>query len=150
HMTIAAFVSTSFAVAGVHALLLLKNPARDIHRKAMRIALTMGAVAALIQPISGDRIAKTVAKLQPAKFAALESLFETRPSAPLTIGGIPNEKERKVDYAIEIPGMLSFLAHGDIDAAVTGLDQFPEEEWPPVLITHAAFQIMVAIGMFLA
>jgi len=107
-------------------------------------------VAALIQPISGDRIAKTVAKLQPAKFAALESLFETRPSAPLTIGGIPNEKERKVDYAIEIPGMLSFLAHGDIDAAVTGLDQFPEEEWPPVLITHAAFQIMVAIGMFLA
>lgn len=150
HMTVAAFVSTSFAVAGVHAILLWKNPARNIHRKAMRIALTMGAVAALIQPISGDRIAKTVAKLQPAKFAALESLFETQASAPLTIGGIPNENEKKVAYAIEIPGMLSFLAHGDMDATVTGLEQFPEEEWPPILITHTAFQVMVAIGMFLA
>lgn len=150
HMTVAAFVSTSFAVAGVHAILLWKNPSRDIHRKAMLIALTMGAVAAIIQPISGDRIAKTVAKLQPAKLAALESLFETQSSAPLVIGGIPDEKNRKVDYAIEIPGMLSFLAHGDVNATVAGLDQFPEEDWPPVLVTHLAFQLMVALGSFLA
>jgi cytochrome bd ubiquinol oxidase subunit I len=150
HMTVAAFVSTSFAVAGIHALLLLKGPKREIHRKAMHIALAMGAVSAILQPISGDLIAKTVARLQPAKLAAMESHFETGTSAPLVIGGIPDAVNRKVNYAIKIPGMLSFLAHGDFKAEVTGLEEFPEELWPPVLIVHLSFQLMVLLGMIMA
>jgi cytochrome d ubiquinol oxidase subunit I len=150
HMTVAAFVATGFGVAGVHALLLLKNPQREIHRKAMYIALSMGAVAAILQPISGDLIAKTVAKLQPAKLAAMESHFETSTSAPLVIGGIPDPENRKVNYAIKIPGMLSFLAHGDFKAKVTGLEEFPEELWPPLLIVHLSFQLMVLLGMIMA
>ncbi|MBR9997467.1 MAG: cytochrome ubiquinol oxidase subunit I [Cyclobacteriaceae bacterium] len=149
HMTVAAFVATSFAVAGIHAFLLWKNPHREIHRKALNIALTIGAISAIIQPISGDLIAKTVAKLQPAKLAAMESHFETSTSAPLIIGGIPDVDGRKVDYAIKIPGMLSFLAHGDFKAEVTGLEEFPEELWPPVLIVHLAFQLMVLLGMIM-
>jgi cytochrome d ubiquinol oxidase subunit I len=43
--------------------------------------------------------------------------------------------------------MLSFLAHGNFNAEVTGLDQIPRNEWPPVLITHIAFQIMVFTGI---
>jgi len=148
HMTVAAFVSTSFAVAGVHALLYLRQR-REIHRKAIHIALAMGAVSAIIQPISGDLIAKTVAKLQPAKLAAMESLFQTQKSAPLVIGGIPDLEQQKLDYALEVPGFLSFLAHGNLEAEVTGLDQFPREEWPPVLITHLAFQVMVGLGMIM-
>lgn len=150
HMTIAAFVATGFAVAGLHALLLLKDPKNRFHRKALKIALAVGAIAAIIQPISGDRSAKDVAERQPAKLAALESLFETTKSADLLIGGIPDVEEREAHYALRIPGMLSFLAHGDVDAEVTGLDQFPEEEWPPVMITHIAFQIMVAAGILMA
>lgn len=150
HMTVAAFVATGFGVAGVHALLLWKNPKREIHRKAMHIALAMGGIAAILQPISGDLIAKTVAKLQPAKLAAMESHFETSASAPLVIGGIPDQENRKVNYAIKIPGMLSFLAHGDFKAEVTGLEEFPEELWPPVLIVHLSFQLMVLLGMIMA
>lgn len=149
HMTLAAFVATGFAVAGLHALLLLKDRENRFHRKAFKIALAVGAVAAILQPISGDYSAKDVAERQPAKLAALESHFETEKSADLIIGGIPNEKEREVYYAIRIPGMLSFLAHGDFNAEVTGLDQIPRENWPPVLITHIAFQIMVAAGMLM-
>lgn len=146
HMTIAAFVATGFAVAGLHALLLLKDGKNQFHRKALKIALAIGAVAAILQPISGDFSAKDIAERQPAKLAAMEGHFETSQPADLIIGGIPNEETKEVSYALRIPNMLSFLAHGDFNAEVVGLDQFPEDEWPPVLITHIAFQIMVACG----
>lgn len=149
HMTIAAFVATCFAVAGLHAILLLKKSNNRFHRKALRIALAIGAIAAILQPISGDYSAKDVAERQPAKLAAMEGHFETSQPADLIIGGIPDEETKEVYYALKIPNMLSFLAHGTFDAEVIGLDQFPEEEWPPVLITHIAFQIMVACGIFM-
>jgi cytochrome d ubiquinol oxidase subunit I len=150
HMTIAAFVSTSFAVAGVHAFLLLKNRQNLFHRKAVTTALIFGSVAALLQPLSGDFSAKDIAKRQPAKLAALEALYKTSKPADLIIGGIPNEKEQRVDYAIHIPGFLSFLAHGNFEAEVTGLDKFPKDQRPPVMVTHIAFQLMVGCGMVLA
>lgn len=149
HMTLAAFVATGFAVAGIHALLLLRGKNNPLHRSAMNIALSMGAVAAILQPISGDISAKDVAQRQPAKLAAMEAHFHTESFAPLIIGGIPDEKNRTVNYAIEIPGGLSFLAHGDLNAEVIGLDQIPEDQHPPVLVVHLAFQIMVGCGMIL-
>lgn len=116
----------------------------------MKIALAFGAVAAFLQPLSGDFSAKDIAKRQPAKLAAAEALYKTSKPADLVIGGIPNEKEQRVDYALHIPGFLSFLAHGNFDAEVIGLDQFPKEERPPVMITHIAFQVMVGAGMLMA
>ncbi len=150
HMTIAAFAAVGFAVAGVHALGLLKNSKSRFHQYAFRIALTMGAVAALIQPFHGDRLAKQVAQLQPAKLAAMEGLFTTVKPAPLAIGGWPNEAEKTLDYALHIPRLLSFFAHGDFESEVIGLDQFPLENWPPVAVTHVAFQIMVSLGSTMA
>jgi len=49
-----------------------------------------------------------------------------------------------------LPGLLSFVAHDDFDAEVIGLDRFPRDEWPPVVITHIAFQAMVGIGVIMA
>jgi cytochrome d ubiquinol oxidase subunit I len=150
HMTIAAFLATGFAVAGIHAVGLLKKPDSIFHAKAFQIALVIGAVAAILQPLQGDRLAKQTAVLQPAKLAAMESLFLTAKPAPLVIGGIPSEETQTVRYGIHIPKLLSFLAHGDFEAEVIGLDQFPRENWPPVAVTHFAFQIMVGIGVLLA
>ena len=150
HMTIAAFCATGFAVAGIHAIGLLKNPDSLFHAKAFQIALSIGAIAAILQPLQGDRLAKQTAVLQPAKLAAMESLFHTSKPAPLSIGGFPSEETQTVRYAIHIPKLLSFLAHGDFDAEVKGLDQFPRADWPPVAVTHIAFQIMVGIGILLA
>ncbi len=149
HMTIAAFASTSFAVAGVHAYMLLRHKGNKFHRGAIRIALTFGAVAAILQPLSGDISAKNVAKLQPAKLAAMESLFKTSKPAALVIGGIPNEENEEVKYGIHIPHLLSFLAHGDPNAEVEGLDKTDKKNWPPVAIVHFAFQTMVLMGMLM-
>ena len=149
HMTLAAFVATGFAVAGVHALMMLKKKNLIFHRHAFLIAMVFGSVAAILQPISGDLSAKDVAKRQPAKLAAMEALFKSETSAPLLIGGIPDERNQRVNYAIELPGMLSFLVHGNLHDEVKGLDTIPKEDHPPVLVTHLAFQIMVGIGVLL-
>ena len=149
HMCLAAFVATGFAVAGVHALMILKKKNVLFHAKAFRIAAIFGTVAAVFQPLSGDISARHVAKHQPAKLAAMESHFETSASAPLIIGGIPDVENKKVDYAVEIPGFLSFLAFHDFNAEVKGLNDIPEENHPPVAITHFAFQVMVGLGILL-
>ncbi|RZK90462.1 MAG: cytochrome ubiquinol oxidase subunit I [Pedobacter sp.] len=146
HMCLAAFTATGFAVAGVHALMILRKQHTDFHYKSFKIAAAFATVCALLQPISGDISAKDVAKRQPAKLAAMEALYKTEKPAPLIIGGIVDEKNKTVSNYIELPGALSFLAHGDFKAEVKGLDQIPEDEHPPVAITHYAFQIMVGLG----
>jgi len=146
HMTLAAFATTGIAVAGIHAWMLRKNPDDHFHRSALHIALLVAIPASLLQPISGDISAKFVAKWQPAKLAAMEGQFETERGAPLRIGGIPNEATRETKYSLEIPKALSFLAFSDFNAEVKGLEEFPESDWPPVAITHYAFQVMVGLG----
>lgn len=146
HMSLAAFAATGFAVAGIHALMMLRNKNVVFHRKAFKIAAVFACTAALLQPLSGDMSAKDVAKRQPAKLAAMEAHFKTDTHVPLIIGGIPDEKNKKVDYAIKLPGFLSLMIHGDFNAEVKGLDAIPESDQPPVAIPHYAFQIMVGLG----
>lgn len=150
HMQLAALQAVGCGVAGIHAWLYLRGRVPDLNLKALRIALVMGAVASIAQPFAGHFSAQKVAELQPAKLAALEGHFETRRRAPLTLGGLPDVKTQTTRWGVEVPGLLSLLAHNDVNAEVTGLDKFPREDWPPVLITHVAFQIMVAIGTLLA
>ena len=149
HMTIAAFLTVGFAVAGIHAYFLRRDPDNLFHRRAFAIALSVGGVFALLQPISGDISAKKLAKHQPIKLAAMEAQWETERGAPLRIGGIPNEDTEETRYALEIPKALSFLAYSDFNAEVMGLKAVPPEDRPPVAIVHFAFQIMVACGIVL-
>jgi cytochrome d ubiquinol oxidase subunit I len=156
HMTIAAYAATGLAVAGIHALVLLRRkemltPAfAHFHRRALAIALGIGAPAALLQPFSGDLSARFVARYQPVKLAALEGHFETTRGAPLNIGGWPDEKEERTRFALQIPHGLSLLAFHDPGAEVRGLKAFPREDWPPVVPVHLAFQLMVGLGTTMA
>ena len=147
HMTLAAYAATGFVVAGIHAFMLRRDPHNRFHKAALGIALVVGGVSAVLQPLSGDRLAKSVARTQPVKLAAFEGQFRTEQSAPLRIGGIPDEAAGMTRYAIEVPYGLSFLAYDDPYAVVKGLNEFPEDQRPPVAIVHVAFQLMVASGM---
>jgi cytochrome d ubiquinol oxidase subunit I len=150
HMTLAAYTATGFAVAGIHAFLLLFDRENAFHRRALSVALILGVPAAALQPISGDISARQVAAYQPVKLAAMESHFETMAGAPLTIGGWPDPDRGETRYAIKIPYGLSLLAFHDPHAVVKGLKDFPREDWPNVPIVHTAFQVMVALGTYLA
>src|SRR6185295_5748949 len=150
HMTIAAYAATGFAVAGIHAYLLLRDRTNLFHRRAVAIALAVGGAAALLQPISGDLSARYVARYQPVKLAALEGHFDTEAGAPLSIGGIPDVTRGETRFAIKIPYGLSLLAFHDPQATVKGLKDFPLDEWPNTLIVHLAFQLMVGLGTLMA
>ncbi|MBI3791023.1 MAG: cytochrome ubiquinol oxidase subunit I [Gemmatimonadetes bacterium] len=150
HMTIAAFVATGFAVAGIHAWFLLKDRDNPFHRRALPVALWIAIPAGLLQPFSGHLSAAFVAKNQPAKLAAMEALFETTKGAPLRVGGWPDASTRTVPFSVEIPRGLSFLAFEDVDAEVKGLDAVPRADWPEVRVVHTAFDIMVGLGSYLA
>jgi len=150
HMLLAAYAATGFAVAGIHGFMLLRDHRNAFHRRALVVALMVGVPAAIVQPISGDISARYVAQRQPPKLAAMEGQFRTESGAPLRLGGIPDVAAQRTRWAIEIPNGLSLLAFHDPHAVVRGLDAVPRRDWPPVPVVHVAFQIMVALGTYLA
>lgn len=149
HMLTAAFQATGIAAAGLHAYGVLRNRDRALHQRALGILLPLTFVASLVQPFMGDLSAKAIAERQPEKLAAMEAHFRTEHGAGLWIGGIPDEERETVAFGVQVPYGLSFLAHGDPHAKVLGLEDFPKNERPPVLVTHLAFQLMVGVGTLL-
>jgi cytochrome d ubiquinol oxidase subunit I len=150
HMLIAAYAATGLGVAGVHAWMLLRGASPSFHRRAIRIALVVGAPAAILQPLSGDLSARVVAATQPVKLAALEGQWETERGAPLRIGGWPDQAKEVTRFAVEIPYALSLLAFHDPHAEVRGLKSVPPSDRPPVAVVHLAFQVMVGLGSAMA
>jgi cytochrome d ubiquinol oxidase subunit I len=151
HMILAAYIATGFGVAGLHAWLLRRQPDSRFHRSAIALALAVAGPLAVLQPISGDLLARFTADYQPLKLAAMEGLFETRRGAPILVGGLPDaDAGRNVGPAVEIPKMLSLLARHDPDAEVQGLNDFPREDWPPLVPVRLAWQAMVGLGTLLA
>ena len=146
HMVLAAFAATGFAVAGIHAYLLLRDRRNRFHRLALEIALVVGGIPAILQPLSGDLLTKAVAHHQPAKLAAIEALFHSEEGAAFRIGGLADAEREDVRYALEIPYGLSLLLYLDPHARVAGLDTVPRSDWPPVTVVHLAFQLMVMAG----
>jgi cytochrome d ubiquinol oxidase subunit I len=150
HVLLSSYVAAGFAVAGIHAAFLLRQPRSPFHRAALGVALAVGGAAALLQPISGDLSARQLGETQPLKLAALEGQFRTERGAPLRLGGLPDVETRTTPWAIELPRGLSLLAFHDPDAEVKGLEAFPRDTWPDTLLVHLAFQAMVGLGTLLA
>src|SRR5436853_646655 len=149
HMTLAAFVATGFMVAAVHAFFVLRDRNNLFHRAALGLALAVACISMPLQILSGDVSARAVARLQPAKLAAMEAHYRTQAGAPLVIGGIPHDQTMTTDYAVEIPRGLSLLTAHDPNAKVIGLEEFPRDQWPNVRMVHWSFDIMVGSGMLM-
>lgn len=148
HVVFGCFVLGSFVVMSVCSWYLLKGRHLDFARKCFTMALFLAAFGAIAQLATGHKSAEIVAEYQPAKLAALEGVFTTEESTPLWLFGIPDAEEQRVKYGIAIPGMLSFLVHGDFKTPVTGLDQIPPENHPPLMIPFQTYHIMVGLGMY--
>lgn len=146
HVVSTALMTSAFVLAAIGAFRLLKGSNHIYHKKAVYLMVKVGLVFSVATAIIGDFSGKYLAEYQPEKLAAAEWHFETSDSAPLILYGVLDDGE--VKYAIEIPYALSILAHNDPTAEVIGLDQFPEDERPPLYI-HYFFDIMVTIGMFM-
>lgn len=149
HMLLACYVATGFAVAAVYAFSMLRGKRDAYRRRGLKLAMAMALIAIPLQIISGDLNARFISDVQPTKFAAMEGVFQTASGVPIQIGGFANSQTGQVYYAIEIPKGLSILADNNPNATITGLDQFPREDWPNVELVHFSFDAMVGSGFFI-
>ncbi len=145
HVVPASLALGAFFVIGVSAFHLLHPHPREEFVKSFRIGITVALMASSFVALEGHMHGNHVAQFQPAKMAAMEAHFETSDWAPMALLVIPGEKENSLE-AFKVPGLLSFLAFNDPRATVMGLNDIPEENRPPVVITHLAFRLMVLIG----
>lgn len=147
HVMSTAFMTSAFVLASIAALRLIRGSDHVYHKKALFLTMKLGLVFSLATAVIGDFSGKYLAEYQPEKLAAAEWHFETEENAGLVMFGVLDGEE--VKYAIKIPYALSILAGGLPNSEVTGLNDFPEDERPPLWI-HYLFDVMVSIGMWLA
>ena len=148
HKLLASGLTAGFLIAGVSAWQLLKGSANDGSRKALRTAMVAVAVLIPLQIFMGDLHGLNTLQHQPAKIAAIEGLWHTEKSAPLTLFGLPNEQEGRTDYAVQIPKAASLILAHDTDAVLRGLNEF-EGAHPPVAPVFWAFRVMVGMGLLM-
>ena len=149
HMLVSAYFVSGFAVAAVYAAGFLRGYGDALHRRALPLAMAMAVVASGLAGITGDSSSRFVAGEQPIKFAAQEALFPTTAGAPLQIGGVPLPDQNRSVLAIEIPRLLSFLTTWNPNATIRGLEAFPRDLWPNVVVVHFSYQLMIGLGLAL-
>jgi cytochrome d ubiquinol oxidase subunit I len=148
HTLCGAWQAGAFLVVSVSAWYLLKKQHEPFARASLRLGLSVGLAASLLQLLSGHDSAAGVARNQPAKLAAFEGLYETTNHAPLVLVGWVDERNEKA-VGPAIPGLLSYLVHGDASQTVRGLREFKPEDRPPVQLAFQFYHLMVMIGFAL-
>jgi cytochrome d ubiquinol oxidase subunit I len=149
HTVLAAFLTTAFAVGAVGAFHLLRARGDGQARTMFSMAMWMAAVVTPLQILAGDLHGLNTLEHQPAKVAAMEGHYESHRGAPLILFGIPDDEAETLHYAVAIPKLGSLILTHDLDGEIKGLNAFPRNERPPVMIPFFAFRIMVGIGFLM-
>jgi cytochrome d ubiquinol oxidase subunit I len=149
HTVDAALVSGAFFMAGIAAYFLRKQREVSFAKKALKISLMFGLVVSiLVVAPFGHEHARQVARTQPEKFAAIEGLYVSQTGAPIVLFGYPINAPPELKAKIEIPGVLSWLAFGDPNAHIRGINEFPINDRPPLWLTFVSFHNMVILGVY--
>ena len=159
HTLSASFMTAGSLVAGISLYLLLKDKGADIARATLRLGLVTTLVAAVAVVISGDIDGKIMTEQQPMKMAAAEALYETAQPAPFSLLTVGTLDGSEPVFAIEVPGLLSFLATGSFSGEVQGINDLnkayrEEFAWtgldnfaPNIPLTYWTFRLMIGLGM---
>ena len=148
HMLLACGLTASFLIAGISAYRLLKGDTKKTPRATLKIALIVATILAPTQALVGDFHGLNTLEHQPQKIAAMEGVWETQKGAPLLLFAIPNEQERRNDFAIGIPNLASFILTHNTQGEIKGLNEFIGEH-PPVFAVFWSFRVMVGMGVLM-
>jgi cytochrome d ubiquinol oxidase subunit I len=149
HTVIGFYITTAFVVLSVAAGYLLRERFVDEARRMLSMTLWLLLIFVPLQIFLGDASGLVTEQYQPAKLAAIEGDWQTRSRMPLTLFGIPDQKDAVNHAAIEIPVAGSLILKRDPNGTVVGLDHFPRSDWPPVIVVFFSFRIMVGIGFLM-
>ena len=150
HIWVAAIETTLFFIAGICAWNILNHRNTDFFLKAFKVMVIVGILVTPLQIVLGDASALTVAKNQPTKSAAMEAHWETNPpgvGAPWIVIGWPDQAGQNNLWQLTIPDGLSILNTHSLSGQVTGLNEFPVTDQPPVVLPFFAFRLMVLLGI---
>jgi len=141
-------ITGAFVMASIGAFYLLSGKHVEYGRLFVKVGVLAGAVFCILQIFpTGDAQGRMVAQNQPVTLAAMEALFESAPGAPIVLIGQPNAETGKIDNAISVPDMLSFLTYRRWNAMVQGLNAFPKDQWPDnIPLLYFSYHIMVGLG----
>lgn len=148
HMLIASGLTAAFLIAGLSALRWLSGDRSEAMWKALRTGVFMGAALIPVQIFVGDLHGLNTLEHQPAKVAAMEANWETRPNVPLVLFAWPDEEARENRWEISIPNGASLILKHSADGVVPGLNDFIGEH-PPVAPVFWSFRIMVGMGLLM-
>jgi cytochrome d ubiquinol oxidase subunit I len=150
HTVVSGYVVAAFFVMGISAWHLLRNSKPEFFKTSFRMGAVFGLISIFLVILSGDYSAVVVADAQPVKFAAMESMWETKAGAGMNLVTWPDTaNERNFVETATIPKLLSYLAYHRTDAVVKGMKEFPKEDRPPVLPVFLSFRAMVGMGFFM-
>ncbi|SPF51490.1 Cytochrome bd ubiquinol oxidase subunit 1 [Syntrophobacter sp. SbD1] len=149
HTISAAYILSAFFIMGVSSWHLLRKQHISFFKKSFRLAISFALIFTIVEVVQGHMHGGEVAKIQPTKLAAMESLWVTTRSAPQYLFVIPDpDNERNLVEFGAIPGALSMLAFHDFSAEVKGLKHFAPSERPPVTLSFVSFRVMMTLGFF--
>ena len=149
HTLDAALISGAFLWAGISAYMILKNKQPEIAKVSLRFAIIFGLIVSLLEVYPfGHEHGRELAKYQPEKFAAIMGLYTSQNAAPMALFAFPTDRPPDLKAKIEIPGMLSWLALGDVNGRLKGINEFPREDIPPLFLTFVSYHNMVILGMY--
>jgi cytochrome d ubiquinol oxidase subunit I len=152
HMVMGCYLTTSFAVAGMSAWMLLRHPHDAPEAKlagsrlSMSMALWFATIFVPVQIVIGDLHGLGVLKYQPTKLAAIEGNWERQANMPLRLFAIPDEAAETNRFEIGIPKIGSWVLTHAFDGVVPGLKDVPRDQRPPVWPVFYSFRIMVGLG----
>jgi cytochrome d ubiquinol oxidase subunit I len=152
HMLIAAYLVGGFLIASVYAVAMLRGRRDHYHRLGFLIPFTIAAVAAPVQLVVGDTVARAVAHDQPEKFAAIELVTRTHTHVPETLGGYLDARGRE-HGGLKIPSVASLLTGYSPNTRIRGLRSYPASRRPTyaqATVVHLAWDVMVGLGTALA
>ncbi len=124
HTIPAAFMTTGAFIAGISMWKLLRDRPEGAapFRSTAKAGAIMVLVSGLLVAVTGDIQGKIMTEQQPMKMAAAEALWETQQPASFSIFTIGTLDGSANVFSIRIPYVLSFLATGDFNGKVEGIN----------------------------
>jgi len=156
HVLLTSLATGAFLVAGISAWKLVRKHDVEMFKRSFRISIIIGAVSAFAILFTGHWQAQYLVQSQPMKMAAAEAQWDTSEDpAPFTVIANVNEAEKRNDFEIQIPFLLSFLSFNQFSGAVEGMNQLqeiyvekygPGDYIPNVTLLFWVFRIMTGVG----
>ncbi|MEU9797694.1 cytochrome ubiquinol oxidase subunit I [Streptomyces sp. NPDC051000] len=156
HTLTAALLTGGAFMVGIAAFHLLRKNHIPVMRTSLRLGLIAVVVGGLLTAVSGDTLAKIMYKQQPMKMAAAEALWDGEKGAPFSIFAYGDVDKGHNKVAVEVPGLLSFLADNTFDSYVPGINDVnkaeqekygPGDYRPEVPVAYWGFRWMIGFGM---